>query len=338
MTQPPGTPATARGASGHRASATTLPMTMVPGDSASRRRGQPARGCPSRRSVRAATRPARWRPASTAASRPRRAPRRSRSRRSVPIRTTSVAAPGAIEPTTLAKRSASCPVVTRTAPLTPRCVTGIDAAAGAAKADDTPGHDLERHAGGLERERFFAAAAEHERIAALEAHDAPAAPRGADQRADDRVLPHRLGAASTADEDPLRALGQRDCGGRHQRVVEHEIGFGEPARRPARQQLGIAGTGADQRDEAPRARRGAGCGRSTAAAVASRGLRVQLARAVEQAHRGGPPSARARDASRRAAASRAPSSPRRREPISAPAPRAARAPAPAPRRRLTSPR
>ena len=36
-------------------------------------------------------------------------------------------------------------------------------------------HDLERHAGGAQRERLLAAAAEDERVAALEPHDAFAA-------------------------------------------------------------------------------------------------------------------------------------------------------------------
>ena len=35
-----------------------------------------------------------------------------------------------------------------------------------------PGHDLERHAGGGERLGLLAAAPEHERVAALEPHDA----------------------------------------------------------------------------------------------------------------------------------------------------------------------
>ena len=58
-------------------------------------------------------------------------------------------------------------------------MTGIPASAGAAIADETPGHDLERHARRGERLRLLAAATEHERIAALEPHDALALPRGA---------------------------------------------------------------------------------------------------------------------------------------------------------------
>ena len=48
----------------------------------------------------------------------------------------------------------------------------MPAAAGAATADDDAGHDLEGDAGGGERQGLLAAATEHERVAALEAHDA----------------------------------------------------------------------------------------------------------------------------------------------------------------------
>ena len=56
-------------------------------------------------------------------------------------------------------------------------MTGIRAEAGTAAIDETPGHDLEGDAGLGERERFLAAAAEDERVAALEPHDVE--PRGA---------------------------------------------------------------------------------------------------------------------------------------------------------------
>ncbi len=45
----------------------------------------------------------------------------------------------------------------------------------AATAELMPGHDLERHAGARERERFLAATAEHERVAAFQTDDALAA-------------------------------------------------------------------------------------------------------------------------------------------------------------------
>ena len=47
-------------------------------------------------------------------------------------------------------------------------------------------HDVVRHARRRQRERFFAAAPEHERVAALQTHDASPAPRGADHQRVDR--------------------------------------------------------------------------------------------------------------------------------------------------------
>ena len=70
----------------------------------------------------------------------------------------------------------------------PRWVTGMPASAGAAIAELMPGTISNGIAGRRQRERFFAAAAEHERVAALEPHDALAAPRGADHQAVDRFL------------------------------------------------------------------------------------------------------------------------------------------------------
>ena len=57
------------------------------------------------------------------------------------------------------------------------------------------GHDLEGDAGHRQRQRFFAAAAEDERVAALEPHDALAAPRGADHQPVNRLLLDAVAAA-----------------------------------------------------------------------------------------------------------------------------------------------
>ena len=64
----------------------------------------------------------------------------------------------------------------------------MPASAGAATAVDTPGIDLERDAGARQRQRLFAAAPEHVRVAALEADDAQPAPRVLDQQAVEHVL------------------------------------------------------------------------------------------------------------------------------------------------------
>ena len=57
------------------------------------------------------------------------------------------------------------------------------------------GDDLERDAGRGQGQGLLAAAAEDERIAALEAHHALAAARGADHQRVDRLLVHRRPAA-----------------------------------------------------------------------------------------------------------------------------------------------
>ena len=72
------------------------------------------------------------------------------------------------------------------------------------------GHHLERHAGGIERERLFAAAAEHERVAGLQANDAPPAARGADHQPVDGVLRHRAAASPLADGESLCVRRQRE--------------------------------------------------------------------------------------------------------------------------------
>ena len=86
----------------------------------------------------------------------------------------------------------------------PRCVTGMPAEAGAAIALRDARHDVVRHAGLLQRQRFLAAAAEHERIAALQPHDATSAPGGANHQRVNRGLRHRVPAGALADEEALR--------------------------------------------------------------------------------------------------------------------------------------
>ena len=110
------------------------------------------------------------------------------------------------------------------------------------------GHDVVRDAGVLQRQRFFAAAAEHERVAALQPHDAPAAARGANHQRVNRRLRHRVAAGALADEEALRPPRVAQDAVVDQRVVQHEVGGAQPRDRRARQQPGIARTGADERD------------------------------------------------------------------------------------------
>ena len=111
-------------------------------------------------------------------------------------------------------------------------------------------HDLERDAGRVERQGFFATAPEHERVARLQPHHAAATARGANQEPIDRLLAHRGPAGSLADIETLRARCQRQHVLRDERVVQHEFCTLEPVVGGTREQLRIARARADERDEA----------------------------------------------------------------------------------------
>ena len=63
------------------------------------------------------------------------------------------------------------------------------------------GNDFKRDAGSLEGLRLFAAAAEHERVAAFEAHDDVTVSRARDHELFDLRLRHLVRAAALADVD-----------------------------------------------------------------------------------------------------------------------------------------
>ena len=69
---------------------------------------------------------------------------------------------------------------------TPRCVTGMPTDSGHRRDRRDAGDELERHAGVGERERLLPAAAEDERVAALQPHDAAAPPPVRDEQLVDR--------------------------------------------------------------------------------------------------------------------------------------------------------
>ena len=71
------------------------------------------------------------------------------------------------------------------------------------------GDDLERDPGLAQHERLLAAAAEHERVAALEAHDALARPRVLDQQPVRLLLRELRAVALLADVDQLRVARAR---------------------------------------------------------------------------------------------------------------------------------
>jgi hypothetical protein len=86
--------------------------------------------------------------------------------------------------------------------------------------DDLEGHTCDREGDG-----FLAAAAQHEGIAALEAHDASTAARRADHELVDRLLAHAASPTSLADGEALGAGGEAQHLGADQGVVEHEVGL-----------------------------------------------------------------------------------------------------------------
>ena len=111
------------------------------------------------------------------------------------------------------------------------------------------GHDLERHAGVCKRERFLAAAPEHEGIARFQPHDAAAESRGGNQIGIDLRLGDGLDAGTF--RDSLAGGLRRECEHRlgNQSVVENHVGRSQALDCAPRQQIGIARTGANDRDE-----------------------------------------------------------------------------------------
>ena len=119
----------------------------------------------------------------------------------------------------------------------------------------TPGHDLELDPGLAQRFALLAAAAEDERVAALEPDDALARARGLDQPLADLLLRDRGHARLLADVDELGVLaGAVERAGRDQAVVEDRVGAGDQLQRARRHQPRVAGPGADQVDDSRRAR------------------------------------------------------------------------------------
>ena len=131
----------------------------------------------------------------------------------------------------------------------PRWVTGMPASAAAAIAELTPGTTSKATPAAASASAFFTAAPEHERVSPFETHDAAAASRGAHHEPVDELLAHLRAARPLADEHPLRRRRQLERARIDERVVEHELRLRQTLRRLARQQIGIAGTRAHQRDE-----------------------------------------------------------------------------------------
>ncbi len=114
-------------------------------------------------------------------------------------------------------------------------------------------HHFERDA--LLRQRFdlFAAAAENERVAALQPHDPIPGAGGVDQHLVDRLLTHRVKLTSLSDVHASRVASRhRNHVRRNQVVVKHDVRAFETLQRLQRQQSGIARSRPDQRNESRR--------------------------------------------------------------------------------------
>ena len=114
----------------------------------------------------------------------------------------------------------------------PRCVTGMPASSGAATAVVTPGTTSNGTPAMRQRQCFLAAAAEDERVAALEPDDALALLRGANHQPVNRLLRHAVAAARLPTQKHCALVDAAQRVDVHERVVEHQVGFLE--RRTAR--------------------------------------------------------------------------------------------------------
>ena len=112
--------------------------------------------------------------------------------------------------------------------------------------DETPGTTSKSRPAAVERERLFAAASEHERIAALQPHDVATAAAELHQQFVDQLLRHRR-ARTLADVDQLGiGSSEREHAGADQRVVHDDVGLLQSAQPANGQQLRVTRAGTDQ--------------------------------------------------------------------------------------------
>ncbi len=110
-----------------------------------------------------------------------------------------------------------------------------------------PGTMRNGTAGGGERQRLLGAAAEYQRIAALEAQHAAALPRQRDQALVDAELRRPGPAGALADRDQ-RAFGEGEDIGRDEGVMQDDVGGGEGVERVQGEQARVARPRADEPD------------------------------------------------------------------------------------------
>ena len=108
------------------------------------------------------------------------------------------------------------------------------------------GHGFAAHARFAQREKFLSAAAEHERVAALEPHDALALEPEAHEQRVRLVLRHGVAAAALADRILFRAVRQREERGVEQVVVHDGVALLEQRAPALRDPLRAAAARADE--------------------------------------------------------------------------------------------
>ena len=124
----------------------------------------------------------------------------------------------------------------------PRKVSGRPASAAQPSAAVMPGTTMTGTSCGAQIVKLLAAAAEHEGIAALEAHDVEAAAGGIAQAAVDLVLADARCAAALADEHAFGVAPRAiENPGRDELVVENDVGALQRVQGPQRQKSGSPG-------------------------------------------------------------------------------------------------
>ena len=125
--------------------------------------------------------------------------------------------------------------------------------AGIARYRDAGGdarHDLESHTLFVEEQRLSASAIEHERVAPLQPRDGLALARLLGQQVADRLLFERLrGGHADVDLFRIRPRGAQQAG-RHEMVVQHDVGGRQALQTADGHEAGVAGPRADQIDNA----------------------------------------------------------------------------------------
>jgi hypothetical protein len=95
-------------------------------------------------------------------------------------------------------------------------------------------------------EHLFRTPAKHERITALEAHDALAPSGRTNHQAIDGLLLDAGAPGTLADAETLRTGQTTERHGVNERVVQNQIGLFDTPQRAKRPQFRVTGTGADK--------------------------------------------------------------------------------------------